>query len=1016
MESGHAVTFLKCDASKRAAKSFRRRADGGLRKISYNAGNWFSATLCPSRNIRDLAVALETATLDERTFVVLGRIKPGVDPRRVRRRKRGDDAAFDEIPTVVLPLDLDDIPFPAGLDPANRPEAAVEHVIALLPDELHDATCWWQFTSSAGVEGWDTLRMRLWFWLDRPRQCADLRGWATHANSVAKAKLIDPAVFNAVQPIYLASPVFENMADPVARRFGLRIGAEEVVCLPVLAKAPALTNRSGHFQTDTTFDERIARIGSPECGFHAPLRDAVASYIAKYGAEGLDRCLLKERLRQSIARADPGHRDGATMARYSSDHYLDELIDGALDKFGHHRRRLVPDVDPYFASSLLTKQAAERRLEEEIDEFFDNGGVKLIRAPAGLGKSRAVASRIQRLQADHPFGPGLVHWYVPTVALARELEGLFDSTSTRVVRGRLNEEDGQPLCLKPEVVEAVVKVGLPVQETICRRQDKESGNSYYCPHYEGCPYQEQFEQGGHVFLFAHEYLTLPKQRLIAKPDQVVIDEGFLGKVLSTKSFPLASLQQEGKHAKAVIDVLETGSLRSLRAAYKNKTALRDHAEEIDGHRPDIRPDMNAETQLARLRRYDGERRWQLAACLRALAVEYDVEERDLCHSIELRCNVPVRVSDGQQEEHRVEDRVYVHRRKTLRFPTDTPVLMLDASADPETLRMLFPTLREAQFAVERNAQIQQVHSTRLSKASLSLDRNSPRRLHEVNAILAREARTSKAGLVVTYKSIEERLKIPKGWEVAHFGAIRGLDRWSSVETVVIAGRQQLPPREAEALARCLWVDSPEPLLLPGSYGEEVRGYRLREGRAGVRVHAHPEPRVQRVLELYRERESEQAIDRLRLIHSPVPKRVLVLSNVPLDIMVDNLVSWRDTVEGGGRLQRALETLGDVLPLRADWLAGRFPELWVTKKAAERDIAHEFNNPQTSNRGNNPRSSNYISFRSLGVLRPLRLYAYRIAKQTRPTRALSHLTPTETRTRLEIVLGESLVAFRQIDEN
>jgi hypothetical protein len=59
------------------------------------------------------------------------------------------------------------------------------------------------------------------------------------------------------------------------------------------------------------------------------------------------------------------------------------------------------------------------------------------------------------------------------------------------------------------------------------------------------------------------------------------------------------------------------------------------------------------------------------------------------------------------------------------------------------------------------------------------------------------------------------------------------------------------------------------------------------------------------MEQIREAEMVQAIDRLRLIHSPRKKEVCILCNIPLDIPVDELVTWRELV-GDGRLTKALE--------------------------------------------------------------------------------------------------------------
>jgi hypothetical protein len=113
---------------------------------------------------------------------------------------------------------------------------------------------------------------------------------------------------------------------------------------------------------------------------------------------------------------------------------------------------------------------------------------------------------------------------------------------------------------------------------------------------------------------------------------------------------------------------------------------------------------------------------------------------------------------------------------------------------------------------------------------------------------------------------------------------------------------------------------------------------MRDGSTqSVKVKVHPDRRVQAVVEQAREAEMLQAIDRLRLIHSPRKKIVCILCNIPLDIPVDELVTWRELV-GDGRLAQALEACEkngwDALPLAAAELARLFPELWGTEKAAE----------------------------------------------------------------------------------
>jgi hypothetical protein len=94
----------------------------------------------------------------------------------------------------------------------------------------------------------------------------------------------------------------------------------------------------------------------------------------------------------------------------------------------------------------------------------------------------------------------------------------------------------------------------------------------------------------------------------------------------------------------------------------------------------------------------------------------------------------------------------------------------------------------------------------------------------------------------------------------------------------------------------------------------------------------------------------QAIDRLRLIHSPREKTVFILCNIPLDSPVDELVTWRE-LAGDGRLEEALalceENGWDALPLAPEKLSELFPELWGTEKAAERWLGNNPLNPSIS---------------------------------------------------------------------
>jgi hypothetical protein len=107
------------------------------------------------------------------------------------------------------------------------------------------------------------------------------------------------------------------------------------------------------------------------------------------------------------------------------------------------------------------------------------------------------------------------------------------------------------------------------------------------------------------------------------------------------------------------------------------------------------------------------------------------------------------------------------------------------------------------------------------------------------------------------------------------------------------------------------------------------------------VSVHPDLRVHAVVEQGREAEMLQAIDRLRLIHSERRKTVFILCSIPLDIPVDELLTWKQLI-GDRRLSDALAECDargwDALPLAPRQLSRLFPDLWDTEKAAQRWIA------------------------------------------------------------------------------
>ena len=81
------------------------------------------------------------------------------------------------------------------------------------------------------------FKLKLAFWLDRPLLGGEVKRWM-----VAEQAPVDPAVFGAVQLIYLARPRFgHGLHDPVPRRTGLWHGETDTVAVPESCPSPRCT-------------------------------------------------------------------------------------------------------------------------------------------------------------------------------------------------------------------------------------------------------------------------------------------------------------------------------------------------------------------------------------------------------------------------------------------------------------------------------------------------------------------------------------------------------------------------------------------------------------------------------------------------------------------------------------------------------------------------------------------------------------------------------------------------------
>jgi hypothetical protein len=596
-----------------------------------------------------------------------------------------------------------------------------------------------------------------------------------------------------------------------------------------------------------------------------------------------------------------------------------------------------------------------------------------LKASAGIGKTTKLAEELaKRPELIEEFH---IHFYVARHDLTEKLAATIPGS--RIMRGRsFGAGDDEPMCRRHQAAEKIARAGLPVFENICRREDGA------CPHFEACDWVRQWrDHAPGVRILPHAFLILPKPLGMPPADLVIVDESVVQTVTGSTSFTPCRITKHqfrpghvdqcmahDRTADAVAVAIQAGGAELAQARDLDLTAerLREAAkfEEGGDTAPRIGPGLSDAAIMKRVDEWERSEGGRLAKFYRALAAEIDLP-RDAVHGIELKRDCPVKVKKDEALVDERQDRVFVHWLRRVMVPVNAALLLIDADASLAVNRRIFgDRLEEQSIRVRRNAHVIQVHSTRSAKYRLTAGGpDADRMLRQVRALIERESREGKRVLVVTYKAVRCLLTGENPEDdigpygrcgtaaVAHFGNIRGSDDFKDCDTVVVIGRYQPPVHAVESAARALWASDPEPLRLlagDGRWSTETRGYTLRTGeRSGVEIERHPDDRAQLVLELMREAETVQSVDRLRLVHRTGPGRVLLISNLPVDVEVDELTDWKALMAMGvpNRLQQAFDQ-GGAVPLSGAELFRCFDKLWVSACAAKNDLQREVNGSKT----------------------------------------------------------------------
>jgi hypothetical protein len=241
-----------------------------------------------------------------------------------------------------------------------------------------------------------------------------------------------------------------------------------------------------------------------------------------------------------------------------------------------------------------------------------------------------------------------------------------------------------------------------------------------------------------------------------------------------------------------------------------------------------------------------------------------------------------------------------------------PVLVLDATGHSTTLAELhIPGIKFHRIEVERKATVLQ--ATGFTGSMNKMKGDNPMYREEAMRVATRFAASYPKLLIGTIKgAIEKGIQPPNDSSaVAHFGGIRGLNKFEGFDAVLIAGRQQMNIHDLENTARALLYDDARTLNLTGSYSTRSSGYFMqcsiedwesyrRSRKAGidapqpeswgVNVACHDDPFVEALRFQTTEAEIIQMIDRPRWARRSSDGLIVLLTEIPIDgVPVDLLI-------------------------------------------------------------------------------------------------------------------------------
>ncbi|MDP2071504.1 hypothetical protein [Methylotenera sp.] len=603
---------------------------------------------------------------------------------------------------------------------------------------------------------------------------------------------------------------------------------------------------------------------------------------------------------------EPQIRSQLSYRQYSSN--IGVLINFAK-KYGYKpvtgsaRSKLEPQLSNIQLEALLCPAEAATKLKTAIDNFFSFNQNTYISVTAGAGKTKSVISiladavmtgkKVLFLAKEHKFGQQ-VESDLNVEILKRKAQFMvfsrekFQYTNSVIrIKGKsqpLSEESDIKICSNEE---------LSKRPSIAPKDCIE-----HCYLQGECNYTTQFSSSANIRIMTHnewfnnpskwfkgleyktekiygtpygekeQYSVSPSvEESYWKPDYIVIDEDIMthddeiNRVFEDEHSPYASIQSILKDLK-LTNNLESAIKRNQNLILQDAT--HNYKTTNSGKYTELNPKYS-----------------EILACFNSFINSTQMYWLDGIYF--------------------KDDKLHINRLKRVaeRY-RNVPTLILDATANGQVIRKVYPNYKYDKIAVKSNSDINvyQMCNANLTKNHLQNQKNMATLITGFKTIVRKYRNVG----LISYKAIKgnenfiESLANELGVSIyAHFGNLRGLNLFEDVDCLLIVGRYSLPQERTQEIAQAVYNVS--------EFDNIERSYldvpvRMKSGQAKIlNNYVYNNSMLQSIYEQKSIAETIQAVGRGRTIFGE-PKDIFLFSNESLgaDIEITEFFKYEDYFE------------------------------------------------------------------------------------------------------------------------